>query len=92
MLFEVEKDVNPFNVLLVTQQELLQACEGHDTTRLARLGPALQAVYAIRGGELPRELLTVLQVLLMSKRLAKRELGSRAASEVVLIVFICLSL
>lgn len=65
----MEKEPNPNNVLLVTQQELLQACQGHDATRLPRLAPVLHAVYAIgSGGELPVELLTVLQVLLMEPR------------------------
>ncbi|CAK9043340.1 unnamed protein product [Durusdinium trenchii] len=64
----VEQGRNPNNVLLATHQELLDACramEGQCTERLERLGT--EAVYAIPAtGVLPAELLTVVQVLLMS--------------------------
>ncbi|CAL1159135.1 unnamed protein product [Cladocopium goreaui] len=63
---------NPNNVLVATQQELLEACRpssiGNEAERLARVQNLLKPVYAIpASGVLPAELLTVVQVILMSQ-------------------------
>lgn len=64
---------NPNNVLVATQQELLEACRpssiGNEAERLARVQNLLKPVYAIpASGVLPAELLTVVQVILIDRK------------------------